>query len=191
LITLEDDSDLVEALRRGDPQAADRLVARYGDRVYTLARRVGGTEEAAAETVEKALGTAVREIAMRRPESPLGAWLCHLTARIACRRLVDGAPEASGAPGDAQDLVAPLDDWSPRLADPAAAGVLHERVDESIERLPPTHRLALVLHDVEGMSRDDVADVLGVSAAAVGRRVHEARLFVRERLSDVFRRVAS
>ena len=49
LITLEDDSDLIEALQRGDPRAADRLVERYGDRLYTLARRVGGTEEAAAE----------------------------------------------------------------------------------------------------------------------------------------------
>jgi RNA polymerase sigma-70 factor (ECF subfamily) len=190
LITLEDDGDLVEALRRGDPRAAYRLVERYGDRVYTLARRAGGTEEAAAETVERALGTAVREIATRRPESPLGSWICRLTARVACR-LMDGAPEADVAPDGAQDLAAPLDDWSPRLADPAVAGVLHERVGESIERLPPTYRLALVLHDVEGMSRDDVADLLGVSPVAVGRRVHEARLFVRERLAQAFRRVAS
>lgn len=190
MITLEDDGDLVEALRRGDPRAADCLVQRYGDRLYTLARRVGGTEEAAAETVEKALGTAVREIARRRPESPLGSWLCRLTARVACR-LLDGAPEASVALGDAQDPAAPLDDWSPRLADPAVAGVLRERASESIERLPPTYRLALVLHDVEGMSRDDVADLLGVSPVAVGRRVHEARLFVRERLAQAFRRVAS
>jgi RNA polymerase sigma-70 factor (ECF subfamily) len=190
LITLEDDSDLIEALRRGDPQASDRLVERYGDRVYSLARRVGGTEKAAAETVEKALETAMREIATRRPESPLGSWLRRLTARVACR-LLDGAPEASVAPGDARDPAAPLDDWSAGLADPAVAGVLRERVGESIERLPPTYRLALVLHDVEGMSRDDVADLLGVSAAAVGRRVHEARLFLRERLSQAFRRVAS
>jgi DNA-directed RNA polymerase specialized sigma24 family protein len=125
LITLEDDGDLVEALRRGDLRAADRLVERYGDRVYTLARRAGATEEAAAETVERALGTAVREIATRRPESPLGSWICRLTARVACRLM------------------------------------------------------------------DDVADLLGVSPVAVGRRVHEARLFVRERLAQAFRRVAS
>ena len=52
-----------------------------------------------------------------------------------------------------------------------------------VEALPPDYRAALVLHDVQGMSDTDIAGVLVLNAAAVRARVHQARLFVRARLS--------
>ena len=54
---------------------------------------------------------------------------------------------------------------------------------DAIDALPPDHRTALVLHDVEGMSDADIAEVLGVDPSTVRARVHRSRLFLRQRLS--------
>jgi len=55
------DADLVEALRRDDPDAAERLVERFGNRVYRLARRITGSNEDAEEVAQDALWTAARQ----------------------------------------------------------------------------------------------------------------------------------
>jgi DNA-directed RNA polymerase specialized sigma24 family protein len=54
------DAELVEALRRDDPDAAERLVERFGDRVYRLAMRITGLNEDAEEAAQDALWTAAR-----------------------------------------------------------------------------------------------------------------------------------
>jgi len=59
-------------------------------------------------------------------------------------------------------------------------------VGEAIDALPADYRTALVLHDVEGLSWPDIVDVLDVDVPAVKARVHRARLFVRQRLSEYF-----
>jgi RNA polymerase sigma-70 factor (ECF subfamily) len=50
----------------------------------------------------------------------------------------------------------------------------------------PDNRIVFVLRDVDGLSTDDTASVLGLSVPAVKSRLHRARLFLRERLSDYF-----
>ncbi|MEX2148375.1 MAG: sigma factor, partial [Candidatus Rokuibacteriota bacterium] len=56
------DAELVEALRRQEPDAAERLVEKFGDRVYRLTMRITGSREDAEEAVQDALWTAARKI---------------------------------------------------------------------------------------------------------------------------------
>jgi len=56
------DRRLVEALRRGDPNAADHLITTYGDRAYRLAIRITGNRQDAEEVVQDAFWTVVRKI---------------------------------------------------------------------------------------------------------------------------------
>src|SRR5262245_66345991 len=77
------DADLVEALHRDDPDAAEQLVERFGDRVYRLALRITGSREDAEEVAQDALWTAARKIGTFKGESVFGSWLYRIAGKHA------------------------------------------------------------------------------------------------------------
>jgi len=186
------DADLVEALRREAPDAAERLVERFGDRVYRLAMRITGLNEDAEEAAQDALWTAARKIHMFKGESAFGSWIYRITANAAYQKLRTRRQKSSeialedvlpSLDGDGLHFE-PMDDWTNRVDEKALQGELRQVLTEAIDALPPDYRTALVLHDVEGVSNPDIAEALGISLPAVKSRVHRSRLFVRQRLSE-------
>jgi RNA polymerase sigma-70 factor (ECF subfamily) len=186
------DADLVEALRREEPDAAERLVERFGDRVYRLAMRITGLNEDAEEAAQDALWTAARKIQTFKGESAFGSWIYRITANAAYQKLRTRRQKASeialedvlpSLDGDGHHFE-PMDDWSNRVDERALQGELRDVLTQAIDALPPDYRTALVLHDVEGVSNPDIAEALNISLPAVKSRVHRSRLFVRKRLSD-------
>ncbi len=186
------DAELVEALRREEPDAPDRLVERYGDRVYRLAMRITGLREDAEEAAQDALWTAARKVHMFKGESAFGSWIYRITANAAYQKLRtrrQKAPEIALEDvlplldGDGRHFE-PMDDWSNRVDEQALQGELRRVLQQAIDGLPPDYRTALVLHDVEGLSNPDIAEALDISLPAVKSRVHRSRLFVRKQLAD-------
>jgi RNA polymerase sigma-70 factor (ECF subfamily) len=186
------DGDLVEALRREEPSAAERLVERYGDRVYRLAMRITGSNEDAEEAAQDALWTAARKIQTFKGESAFGSWIYRITANAAYQKLrTRRQKSAEIAMDDVLPMLdddgrhfEPMDDWSNRVDERALQGELRRVLQEAIDGLPADYRTALVMHDVEGLSNPDIAETLGISLPAVKSRVHRSRLYVRKRLSD-------
>jgi len=185
------DAELVEALRREEPDAADRLVERYGDRVYRLAMRITGLNEDAEEAAQDALWTAARKIQMFKGESAFGSWIYRITANAAYQKLRTRRQKSAeiamddvlpALDGDGRHFE-PMDDWSNRVDEQALQGELRRVLQQAIDGLPADYRTALVLHDVEGLSNPDIAEALNISLPAVKSRVHRSRLFLRERLS--------
>jgi RNA polymerase sigma-70 factor (ECF subfamily) len=189
------DAGLVEALRRDDADGVEQLVERYGDRTYRLALHITGVEEDAAEAAAAALRTVVGAIHTFTGESTFESWIVRTVASAAYQMLrrhgqyvneialVDVVPVLDG---DGRHFE-PMDDWSSRIDEQALQqGELGDILTEAIDALPDDYRTALILHDVEGASKPDIAVILGVDVAAVTQRVHRARLFVRKRLSAYF-----
>jgi RNA polymerase sigma-70 factor (ECF subfamily) len=166
------DAALVAALRTGSPAAAETLVARYQGPLTAYARGIlGGAHHDAEEAVQDAFLKAIA--ALRRAgdrEIALKPWLYAIT-RNACldrlrrvRRTVDIAP-----------LEGVLCD---RLADPADAAERRERLRVlvgDLNALPVRQRDALVMHELEGRSHEDMAARLGVSVGATKALVCRAR----------------
>jgi RNA polymerase sigma-70 factor, ECF subfamily len=186
------DAELVEALRREEPEAAERLVERYGDRVYRLAMRITGLNEDAEEAAQDALWTAARKIHMFKGESAFGSWIYRITANAAYQKLRTRRQKSAeialddvlpALDGDGRHFE-PMDDWSNRVDEQALQGELRGVLQRAIDGLPADYRTALVLHDVEGLSNPDIAEALGISLPAVKSRVHRSRLFVRKQLAD-------
>jgi RNA polymerase sigma-70 factor, ECF subfamily len=186
------DAELVEALRREEPEAAERLVERYGDRVYRLAMRITGLNEDAEEAAQDALWTAARKIHMFKGESAFGSWVYRITANAAYQKLRTRRQKSAEIAlddvlppldGDGRHFE-PMDDWSNRVDEQALQGELRSVLQQAIDGLPADYRTALVLHDVEGLSNPDIAEALGISLPAVKSRVHRSRLFVRKHLAD-------
>lgn len=186
------DADLVEALRRDNPAAAEQLVERFGDRVYRLARRITGSNEDAEEAAQDALWTAARKIGTFKGESLFGSWLYRITANTAYQKLRarrgrdrevaldDVLPTFDGESRHFEGIA----DWSERVDERALTAELLEVLERAIDGLPPDYRTALVMHDVEGLSNSDIAVILEISLPAVKSRVHRSRLWVRKQLGD-------
>jgi RNA polymerase sigma-70 factor (ECF subfamily) len=189
---VDTDADLVEALRREESDAAERLIERFGDRVYRLARRITGLNEDAEEATQDALWTVARKIHTFKGESAFGSWIYRIAANAAYQKLrtrrqksaeIALADVLPALDGDGRHFE-PMDDWSNRVDAKALQGELRQALTDAIDALPADHRTALVLHDVEGLSNPDIAETLGISLPAVKSRVHRSRLFVRNRLSE-------
>ena len=189
------DGALLEALRREDADAAQRLVDTYGERVYRLALRITGSNEDAEEAAQDALWTAARKIHTFKGESAFGSWLYRIAANAAYQKL--RARKAKTLEVALDDVLPPLDhdgihfepvdDWSGRVDEQALQAELRSVLERAIEELPHEYRTALVLHDVEGLSNPDIAEALGISLPAVKSRVHRSRLFLRKRLAEYMR----
>ena len=186
------DAELVEALRRQDADATERLVERFGDRVYRLTMRITGSKEDAEEAAQDALWTAARRIDSFKGESAFGSWLYRIAANSAYQKLRTRKQRSReiamdevlpSLDGDGRHFE-PMDDWTNRVDERALQGELRHVLEEAIDALPADYRTALVLHDVEGLSNPDIAESLGISLPAVKSRVHRSRLFVRKRLSE-------
>lgn len=186
------DADLVAALRSEAPDAAERLVERFGDRVYRLAMRITGSREDAEEAAQDALWTAARKIGMFKGESAFGSWIYRITANAAYQKLRTrrqksaeiGIDDVLPSLDDDGRHFEPMDDWSNRVDAQALQGELRRVLQEAIDGLPDEYRTALVMHDVEGLSNPDIAETLGISLPAVKSRVHRSRLYVRKKLAD-------
>jgi RNA polymerase sigma-70 factor (ECF subfamily) len=185
---------LVERAKQGDVRAFERLIRGYEDRIYGLAHRVcAGAPAEADDIYQETFLTAFRKIGQFRSRSRLGTWLYRIAANLCWMRLRKRRGEpvvpllsfplphdgAEGGPGEPR-----VADWS---ADPAArAGKreLAEAVAGALGALPVEYRLAVALRDIQGLSNEETAQVLGIGVAAVKSRLHRGRLFLRDRLQD-------
>jgi RNA polymerase sigma-70 factor, ECF subfamily len=182
------DADLVEALRRGDADAAEHLL----ERLYRLTLRITGQAEDAEEAAQDALWTAARKIDTFKGESAFGSWLYRIAANAAYQKLRSRRAKAReialddvlpSLDGDGQHFE-PMADWSERVDERALTKELRDVLERAIDGLPPDYRTALVMHDVEGLSNPDIAATLDISLPAVKSRVHRARLWVRKQLAE-------
>jgi RNA polymerase sigma-70 factor, ECF subfamily len=186
------DAALICALRRDEPDAAERLVERYADNIYRLAMRATGSSDDAEAVTRDTLWAVARDIERFTGESTFASWICRIAADTAYQLLrtretsVEGiAPDAALAAFDADGRHRrPVDDWSKRLEDATVRGAAQRALTAGIEALSAADRMAFVLHDVEGVASVEIAATLGTSPRDVKARVHRVRLFLRQRLSE-------
>jgi len=183
------DWPIVEALRRRDPTAAERLVAAYGARAYRLALRITGSSSDAEEAVQDALWSVVRKIDTFRGDSGFGSWLYRIVANAAAGRRRRGDSRRRDR---SLDEVGPvLDehgrpavaDWSGQAEDPSIRSELQLVLATAVDELPAEYRAVIVLRDIEGLSHREVGEILRIPVSTSKTRVHRARLVLRERLA--------
>jgi RNA polymerase sigma-70 factor (ECF subfamily) len=141
----------------------------------------------------------LRTTRSRSPEYPFNgeaafsSWLYRIAVNAAYQRLrAQGARrEVSLKPflpvfDDEGRMKRPVADWSAQLEDPAVAAEVRKVIDGAIARLPGDYRIVFVLRDVEGISNEESAGLLGLSVPAVKSRLHRARLVLRHELAEIF-----
>ena len=173
---------VVQACKRGDPRAFEELVRLTHRDVYSLALRLTGNVEDAADVAQETYMKMVRSIGSFRGEAKFSTWLYRVTANAAITSLRRGAPhrlDESLEPEDWERLPAP------DAADPAVhleRRELRDRLDAALGALPPSYRTVVVMKDVYGLSLQEIGKHLDISEGAAKVRLFRARQRLREML---------
>jgi RNA polymerase sigma-70 factor, ECF subfamily len=179
------EASLIEAARRGDRNALSRLLENHQQRVFGFGVKMCGDVEDAKDIAQDTLLTLARTMRDFRGDSSISTWL-YTVARSFCikkRRRTKGAPAYHE----------PLDKVDQDAAPDAAAASstpeqmllgreARETVAAALDKLDPDWREVIVLRDIEGLTAAEVAEVTGLSVAAVKSRLHRARTALREQL---------
>jgi RNA polymerase sigma-70 factor, ECF subfamily len=179
------DLDLLERLRAGDEGAFVTLVARHQAALLRLAGSFVPSQAVAEEVVQDTWLAVLRGLAGFEGRSSFKTWLFRVLVN---RARTAGVREHRSVPtGRAEPAVDParfdatghwaappqhwVDDADDRLDALALAGQLRDAMD----RLPPRQREVVILRDVEGLSGEEVCDVLGVSGGNQRILLHRGR----------------
>jgi RNA polymerase sigma-70 factor (ECF subfamily) len=186
-----DESTLLAALRRGEDWAFEAMVRAYGGRLLAVARRICGNEEDARDALQAAYLNAFSSLGRFEGTCQLSTWLHRIVVnsalmRLRSRRRKPEEPIESLLPAFLEDghHAEQFSEWAmpaDRLLERADA---RATVRACIARLPDTYRDVLMLRDIDELSTDTVATMLGVTPAAVKVRLHRAR----QALSTLLRR---
>jgi RNA polymerase sigma-70 factor, ECF subfamily len=164
-ISGEDDSDLLTRVRSGDRAALDALLRRHHDRLYAVCRRITGSDADAADALQNALISIVKNINTFDGRAQLSTW----TYRIAVNAALDEVRRRSRRPVALAEVGEPdPDDSIDTVADRLDA-------DAALRKLSPDHRAAVVLRDVCGLDYAEIGEVLRLPAGTVRSRIARGR----------------
>ncbi|MBK9070187.1 MAG: sigma-70 family RNA polymerase sigma factor [Myxococcales bacterium] len=177
-----DDASLAAACAGGDREAMSRLYVQYRRRVYSLAYRMVGKSDA-EELAHDVFIRIYRGIGGFRGDCALSSWIYRLGMNTALSRLAKQKRRREVSETDEAALDA-MPDEKAHLAlqrDPHLAATLQL----ALERLPAGYRAIVVLHDVEGLSHEESAEVLGCTVGTSKSQLHKARLRLRGELAHL------
>ncbi len=184
------DREILAAVQRGDADAFDRFVERFGPMIFSFGLRMCGNREDAEDVLQETLIKVYTRLRTLQDPDALRAWLWRIVANE-CRMSRRG-PRDPGRQVNIEELLAPREEGGtpmelpdPDAPDPEASTIRlqdRERLEEAIRNLPPTYRIILLLRDFEGLTSEEVARVLGISVPNAKVRLHRARLALRRLL---------
>jgi RNA polymerase sigma-70 factor (ECF subfamily) len=178
----------IATLQRGEPGAAEKALALLQDTVFSFSMKVCGHREDAEDTMQETLLQAVRKLSSFTNPKALAVWLY----KVAKSRCLMSRRKSKFAPKEhlSIEVLMPdrkeLERLAAQQATPERSAMGRqsaERLQQAVLKLPPEYRLALVLHDMEELSAEEIAKVLRISEGNVRVRLHRARVFVRNELA--------
>ncbi len=181
---------LIARSRRKDTTAFNQLILMHQQAVYTLAYRMLGDPENAADVTQESLFAAYRAIESFRGGS-FRSWLLRITSnacfdywRRARRRPAESLEALTEQPGDhdeglAQQFAAD-ERWNPETV--VMRAELQEYIQAALLRLPLEQRLAVVLSDIQGLSYEEIAALTSTTLGTVKSRIARARAQLRNAL---------
>jgi RNA polymerase sigma-70 factor (ECF subfamily) len=170
-----DEPALIAACQRGDRAAMGRLYALYSRRVYSLVLRIAG-QSSADEVAQEVFLKIFKGLQRFRGDSQLSTWIYRLAVNAALTSVTRRPREL------------PLDEHldEPRAVDPPTSDpALRRRMQRALGLLPAGYRAVIVLHDVEGLNHEEIAEVLGCRVGTSKSQLHKARQRMRELLGPL------
>jgi RNA polymerase sigma-70 factor (ECF subfamily) len=177
---LASERELIRRARAGDQDAFAELVMMHADRVYGALRRFGLDAGEADEVVQEVFVRAWRGLPRFEERARFSTWLYRIAFNEAQRRLTRRPPPRAEPDPDHDDPIASLRE-SPELGPEAQTLDLEfeQTLERALDQLPADWRAAVVLRDIEGLSTEEAAEIVGVGQPAFKSRLHRGRMQLR------------
>jgi RNA polymerase sigma-70 factor (ECF subfamily) len=190
-IVREDEGALVAAAKAGNAKAFEELVNRYEHKIFRLAQNITQNREDAEDVMQEAFLKSFSNLDRFQGDSRFYTWLVRIAVNEALMKLRKRRPnqvsldEPVGTEEDS--MPREIEDWGPSPEQRYAQTQLQEILSGAIAELDPAFRIVFLLRDVEELSTEETAELLGLSVPAVKSRLLRARLRLRQRLSKSFK----
>jgi RNA polymerase sigma-70 factor (ECF subfamily) len=184
-----EEMDLVKGARKGDLAAYDELVRRYQERIYATVYHMTANHEDANDLAQEAFIKAFQALKSFKGGSSFYTWVYRIavnkTINFLKQRRNKGQMSLDDLDFNAEhdpDLVALISDKTPRRE--VGLAELQEKLNAAMQKLSEPHRLAVTLHDVQGLSHEEIAKIMDCNVGTVRSRLFYARQQLQAYLSD-------
>jgi RNA polymerase sigma-70 factor, ECF subfamily len=186
----KDDEVLLERLRKGSPDAVNELLHLFQGKIFNLAMSILKNESDAEEATQDVFMTVIRKADTFKGNSALYSWMYRICVNTCLMRLrgkrrseTVSIEEFMPVFTDEGMHASPMDDWSKEVERKALNEELGQMIRKFTDQLSEKYKVVFILGDVEGLSNEETAQILGLTVPAVKSRLHRARLYLREQLS--------
>jgi RNA polymerase sigma-70 factor (ECF subfamily) len=202
----ETESEFLANLRAGNADAWDEFVQKYGDRMYTVARRMLRTEFDSADAVQEAFLSFIRALDSFEGQSRIWTWLYRILINVCLGKLRSRSRRPTTS---IENLLPKFDEIGVHAGLVSNPTARSSRIDGNfgrpgsqpedeltreeiqalvrgcIDQLPEPYRTVLILRDMEQLDTEQTGRILGLSLGAVKTRLHRARQALRTLLEPV------
>ncbi len=184
----QSDKQLVERVQRGDKRAFDVLTLKYQHKIVGLVSRYLNDADEVMDVTQEAFIKAYRALPRFRGDSAFYTWLYRIAINTAKNHLVSRSrrPPDSDIDVDGEfqgDSVVLRDVGGPENA--MARDQLEEVIFSAIEELPEELKVAVTLREFEGLSYEEIAEVMECPVGTVRSRIFRAREAIEKRIAAI------
>jgi RNA polymerase sigma-70 factor (ECF subfamily) len=187
-----DELELVKRAKEGDNKAFEELVKRTQDKIYNLGLKLLGNKDDVLDLLQETYIKAYESLPKFEGRSSFSTWLYRIATNFALMKLrkekykkisIDEIKEAADG-----NYKLEIPDWSNSPYFQYKNEELKEILNEAINSLPPKYKTIFILHDIEGLSIPEISEILSLSMPTIKTRIHRSRLYLREKLSEYFKK---
>jgi len=191
MATETSDHHLIAEFKAGSMEAMEKIVERYENQVFTFGLRMCGHVQDAEDIVQETFLNAFRYLDRFREETKLRNWLFKIATRACLRKRRKKKCEPDReisletfSHKNGSHARYEIPDWSDDPSDNVLRSELKQAIDAAVLSLPTKYRLVFNLRDLEDFNTEETAEILGITSQSVKTRLHRARVFLREKISN-------
>jgi RNA polymerase sigma-70 factor (ECF subfamily) len=184
-----EDQKLVKRAQGGDLEAYDELIRRYQERIYATIYHMTANHEDANDLAQETFIKAYQALNSFKGDSSFFTWVYRIAVNKTINFLKQRKNKTHMSLNDLDfnaehdpDLVALVSDKTPRRD--VNLIELQEKLNGAMQKLSEIHRLVVTLHDVQGLSHEDISKIMGCNTGTVRSRLFYARQQLQAYLSD-------
>lgn len=184
------DSSLISEFLTGDEGSFNKLVLIYKNRVFNLCVRFLGNQEEAEDVAQEVFVTLYRSLNTFRGDSSFSTWLYRITVNhcknrlkyLGRRQYFQSSSLEKPIDTEEGQVYPSITDSGPTPEEEFSRREVQYLVQSKINELDSEHRAVILLRDVEGLSYQEIAEILDLKEGTVKSRIHRARIELKEKL---------
>ncbi len=181
-----DEKELILKLKNGNEEAFNEIVERYSKKLYFLCLKMLQNEKDAEDTVQTIFLKAYMNIAKFEEKSSISTWLYRIGVNVCTdvlrKRKKETTTSLYTVSSDEEEYILEIPDEKENVEKTVLEQERKRALYQAIETLKPKQKQLIVLRDIEGLSYDEIANILKMNPGTVKSGINRARAALLEKL---------